>query len=126
MLARALCVAVGVLAAVHACAASVLTVDTEYGPVTGMTDTLGPLTARSWRGIPYAAPPTGLLRWQPPKPPANWTAPLDATVYGAGCPQTCDLPPHTCPVRTDESCLFLNVWSPTGADQSSALPVLFW
>ena len=59
-------------------------------------------------GIPYAAPPTGQLRFAPPQPHAAWTAPLRATQYGSPCPQTNRLNSAS----TDEDCLFLNVYAP--------------
>ncbi len=40
-----------------------------------------------YKGIPYARPPVGPLRWQPPQPPEPWTKPLRATAFGPVCPQ---------------------------------------
>src|SRR4051812_32171835 len=42
---------------------------------------------RSYRGIPYAAPPVGALRWKAPQPVATWTGVRDGSQYGAECPQ---------------------------------------
>jgi len=41
----------------------------------------------SFRGLPYAAPPTGNLRWRPPQPAPGWSGVRDATQFGPGCPQ---------------------------------------
>ncbi|MGQ0506187.1 MAG: carboxylesterase family protein [Myxococcaceae bacterium] len=49
------------------------------GPVVGYQEKNGAL---AWLGIPYARPPTGLLRWKAPRPVAHWTAPRDATRFG--------------------------------------------
>src|SRR5579864_3450969 len=78
---------------------------------------------RSFRGIPYAAPPVGPLRWQPPQPHAHWKGILQTTQFGSSCPQT--LGPFGVP-STDEDCLFLNVYTPAGASPASKLPVMFW
>jgi carboxylesterase type B len=42
---------------------------------------------RVWRGIPYAAPPVGRLRWAPPQPAEPWQTTLNATKFGFACPQ---------------------------------------
>src|SRR5271170_6063815 len=60
-------------------------------------------------GVPYAAPPTGELRWKPPKPVARWAGMRDATQFGAACPQLPE-PWLTYP-HWSEDCLFLNVWT---------------
>jgi len=78
---------------------------------------------RAFRGIPYAAPPVGDLRWRPPQPHARWTGVRNATQFGSSCPQT--LGPFGVP-STDEDCLFLNVYTPAGATAGSRLPVMFW
>lgn len=81
---------------------------------------------RTCRGIPYAAPPVGELRWQRPQPAARWSGVLNATADPPGCMQLCEQPPHTCPPVMSEDCLYMNVFSPTGAGPGANLPVMFW
>ncbi|MFT4677438.1 MAG: para-nitrobenzyl esterase [Patiriisocius sp.] len=91
-------------------------------------------------GIPFAAPPTGELRWREPQPPASWNGVRDATSYGASCPQlivgeggfrdaiSAGLgiePPEVEDLEYDEDCLFLNVFTSKPAVNAN-LPVLFW
>ena len=89
----------------------------------------GPVQAASvggtwaWFAIPYAAPPVGALRWQAPTPPACWSAPLAATTFGSECVQ---LDTDGTTVVGAEDCLTMNVWAPSSATPSSALPVLFF
>ncbi|MGE4054792.1 MAG: carboxylesterase/lipase family protein, partial [Vicinamibacterales bacterium] len=82
---------------------------------------------RVFRGIPYAAPPVGNLRWRPPQRVVPWEGLRDATAYGAECPQS-PLPPTSIYARPEqpqsEDCLFLNVWAPPPA--SAPLPVVVW
>lgn len=75
---------------------------------------------REFLGIPYAAPPVGALRWQPPQPATAWSTPRDATRRRDACPQ----PYEGFARETSEDCLNLNVWIPDGA--TAALPVLLW
>lgn len=78
-----------------------------------------------FRGIPYAAPPVGDLRWRPPQPVPPWTEPRPATDFGPACPQPNRTSPLLPPVgRTDEDCLYLNVWTP-GLDGEKR-PVMVW
>jgi len=101
-----------------------LTVETAHGPVRG--GNAGDVDV--WKGVRFAAPPTGERRWRHAAEPEPWTAVADADRYGHVCPQptmpVIDLGPDT---TTDEDCLFLNVWTPAGAAGSDArLPVLVW
>ncbi len=68
---------------------------------------------RVFRGIPFAAPPLGDLRWRPPAPVAPWQGERDATKFGTICPQLPMLAAMTGePFPTpNEDCLFLNVWT---------------
>ncbi|RYY26921.1 MAG: carboxylesterase [Sphingomonadales bacterium] len=73
----------------------------------------------AFRGIPYAAPPVGALRWRPPAAAIPWTGVRKADKFGASCPQ-----PRSAEAM-DEDCLFLNVW--TGAASSKERrPVMVW
>jgi para-nitrobenzyl esterase len=83
-----------------------LEVEVESGRVRGIA-TGG---ARAFLGIPYAAPPVGDLRWRPPASAAAWDGTLDASQWGAGCPQ--DESPMTEAPSLSEDCLTLNVWAP--------------
>src|SRR6266446_776098 len=61
----------------------------------------------AFRGIPYAAPPLGDLRWQPPQGPLAWAGTRDASAYGDMCMQTDD---NTNQAVGSEDCLFLNIF----------------
>jgi len=84
----------------------------------------------SCKGIPFAAPPVGDLRWRPPQPAARWTGVRQAQEFGADCMQGRFGPPPApgAPVERapSEDCLFLNVWTPASATLSSKLPVMLW
>jgi para-nitrobenzyl esterase len=98
---------------------------TASGEVIGFVDTNG---SHVWRGIPYAAPPTGALRWRAPRDPQPWQGIRSALAFGARCPQYTSSLEATRKLGTvygSEDCLTLNVWAPPHA-QSERLPVMFW
>jgi para-nitrobenzyl esterase len=83
------------------------------------------------RGVPFARPPVGELRFRPSQPPKEWLGLREATHFGPACPQPpmwsgVPIPPSVLDVRApmSEDCLYLNVWSPAGA--TARLPVLVW
>jgi para-nitrobenzyl esterase len=85
----------------------------------------GPLLGTSsgatcaYEGIPYAAPPTGALRWKAPQPAASWTTPR-ASQLAQGCPQGAS---NFGVASTVEDCLYLNVWTPS-VHPAAPLPVM--
>jgi len=103
-----------------------LIVSTEQGQIQGYINAGG---VRQWKGIPYAQPPVGSLRWEWPLPVEKFSSdPFIADVDVAGCPQHCNLPPGNCPAfGTSEDCLFLSVFSPAEpSDDADGYPVMFW
>lgn len=111
-----------VMAPVPAAAADGPVVDAPAGKVQG-SEAKG---IRIFKGIPYAAPPVGELRWTPPHAVTDWQDVRDATKFGAACMQpkprgpsiyAWDLP------AMSEDCLSLNIWAPENA---KGAPVFLW
>jgi para-nitrobenzyl esterase len=102
-----------------------LVVETAAGKVRGLRkDGLA-----HWRGIPYAAPPAGALRFLPPRPPPPWTGERDATRFGPLAPQSRDpriamMSGVSGKLAMSEDCLVLNVVSPAADD--ARRPVVVW
>lgn len=107
----------GADAVVNALAADPLLVRTTSGALRGTMAGSVDL----FLGIPFAAPPTGALRFAAPAPPASWEGELDASRPGAICPQL-----TLAGVSGDEDCLSLNVYRPAAHDAATPLPVLVW
>lgn len=91
-----------------------LEVRTHYGSVSG-AETQG---LRVFKGIPYATPPVGDLRWKRPLPPKPWTGVRPATEFAASCIQ-----PSPRVQKQSEDCLYLNVW---GLPSARNAPVMLW
>jgi len=84
---------------------------------------------RVYRGIPYAEPPVGELRWKPPQPAASWKGVREAKEFGNACWQT----PYPAAFAIyqsalpamSEDCLYLNIWT-TAKSEKDRLPVMVW
>jgi para-nitrobenzyl esterase len=99
-------------------------VKTDKGTVEGEATTDGRVMA--FKGIPYAAPPLGNLRWAPPAPAEAWTGVRSAHDFGYHCVQSAnynDMAFHD--PGPSEDCLTLNVWAPANAAPGK-LPVMVW
>jgi para-nitrobenzyl esterase len=98
-------------------------VETTYGPVGGTDDG----RARAWKGIRYAAPPVGDLRFRAPEPPKRWTEVADATTFGPACPQP-PIPniPLDLGAPQSEDCLTLNIWASSDTEPGDRKPVMVW
>ncbi len=97
-------------------------VSTSAGRVQGQSE--GNLDI--FKGIPYAAPPVGKLRWKPPEPAKPWQGIRQATRFGFACYQPGPIPSSIYagkPVPMSEDCLTLNIWAPKHAHNA---PVFFW
>ena len=104
-----------------AAAAALVTIDA--GAVQGVAPSPDS-PVRVYRGIPFARPPVGPLRWQPPQPVQPWQGIRDCTEFGPSCPQP---PARIVPEiqgAKSEDCLYLNVW--TAASPGDNRPVLVW
>jgi para-nitrobenzyl esterase len=81
----------------------------------------------SYKGIPFAAPPVGELRWKAPQPVVAWEGVRECKDFGPECPQT-PYPQgslyYSPPQKQSEDCLYLNVW--TGAKDGEKRPVMVW
>jgi para-nitrobenzyl esterase len=108
---KAFAFALGLTATVNFASTPPMQVRTESGVVEGRVSADGKI--RIFKGIPFAAPPTGDLRWQVPKPPLAWEGVRQTTDFGPHCMQGAiykgmvfrDSGPS-------EDCLSLNVWTP--------------
>jgi para-nitrobenzyl esterase len=92
----------------------------DTGMISGTTT--GSPDVRVFKGIPYAAPPVGDLRWRAPKPAAHWEGTRQADQFGPVCMQGGDQ-------KMSEDCLYLNVWTAAkapGSKTSDKRPVMLW
>ena len=79
---------------------------------------------RVFKGVPFAAPPVGELRWQAPRAVVSWTGVRDATAFGPACVQPKMFSDIDFP-NVSEDCLTLNIWTPAKA-ATERLPVMVW
>jgi len=96
-------------------------VETKEGPVQGFTAK----GVTEFLGIPYAEPPVGALRWQPPKDHAPWTNVLKATEFAPICALVTTLGVFSGAANNNEDCLYLNVFTPE-PNPSAPFPVIVW
>jgi para-nitrobenzyl esterase len=114
---------VGFAALAFASPALAQIVDAPSGSVQGTRE--GEM--RVFKGIPYAVPPLGGMRWRPPAPMQPWTGVRAATEFGPACVQPQSKTPSVYspaePLPVSEDCLTLNIWAPANAKKA---PVFFW
>lgn len=117
------------IAFVAAAIAAVLTVLASAAPPVrvegGLVEGIVENGLAIYKGIPFAAPPVGDLRWRPPQPVKSWEGVLKAHFFAPACPQAQLAIPIFPAVETSEDCLHLNVWTPAASQQES-LPVMVW
>jgi para-nitrobenzyl esterase len=96
----------------------------DSGLISGIAGTN--TAVRVFRGIPYAAPPVGNLRWREPQPAAHWEGVRKADQFGSMCTQPAFRgAPSANPPKSSEDCLFLNVWTAAAA-ANERRPVMLW
>jgi para-nitrobenzyl esterase len=121
LLARA-CAAVAVLALCFSADAQVLSAKVAGGELQGVAAN----GVVSFKGIPFAAPPVGDLRWRKPQPAAAWQGVREAHAFAASCMQDpAMLQIQQAPPAMGEDCLYLNVWTPAKSARER-LPVMVW
>lgn len=117
------CAVAALLLAVSGAAYAGTPVKIDSGAVSGSTSD----GVESFKGIPFAAPPLGDLRWRAPQPVTPWQGVRDSTQFGHDCMQT-PFGGDAAPLGTTpaEDCLVLNVWRPDGSKPGDKLPVIVW
>src|SRR5258708_8278225 len=95
---------------------------TKAGPIEGSTSD----GVRAFKGVPFAAPPVGALRWKPPQPLTKWTDVRQTTAFSPQCMQGRPFADMVFRSNgTSEDCLYLNVWTPAGPP-GQRLPLLVY
>ena len=94
---------------------------TDSGALSGLTEQ-GLVV---FRGVPFAAPPTGPLRWRPPAPHSPWLGTRTAVAFAPACMQEGVSMPGEAPPAVSEDCLYLNIWAPRPG-RLKKLPVIVW
>jgi para-nitrobenzyl esterase len=94
---------------------------TEKGEISG--DSENGLAV--YKGVAFASPPVGNLRWRPPTEPASWKGVRKADAFAPACMQDGVSMPGEVPPKVSEDCLYLNIWTPAKSTQEH-LPVIVW
>jgi para-nitrobenzyl esterase len=97
------------------------TTSTESGTISGIRES----GLHIYKGVPFAAPPVGDLRWRPPAPVTPWTGTRKAEAFAPACMQAGVSMPGETPPSVSEDCLYLNIWTPAKSAQER-LPVIVW
>jgi carboxylesterase type B len=107
---------------------SEIVLPTRMGKIKGINKTVDNQQVFQFRGIPFAAPPVGALRFRKPEPSANWTGTLDATIFGPACLQMVPVQFLTALPNPEmsEDCLHLNIFIPRSVDKSKPRSVMIW
>ena len=102
---------------------------TESGAISGVSEN----ELSVYKGMPFAAPPIGDLRWRAPIPVATWTGTRKADTFASACMQVGVSMPGETPPAVNEDCLYLNIWTPAQAKTTTKstparqpLPVIVW
>ncbi|KAJ8310834.1 hypothetical protein KUTeg_012699 [Tegillarca granosa] len=102
------------------------TVSTCSGPVKGIVEYRGNEKIYNFRGIPYAKPPIGDLRFRKPEPIESWVNVLDATRFGAPCVQSQLFGNVFYGGSVSEDCLYLNIYVPNNISMTNKMAVMVW
>ena len=78
-----------------------------------------------YKGVPFAAPPVGDLRWRPSAPVTPWAGTRKTDAFAPACMQTGASMPGETPPAVSEDCLYLNIWTPAKSAHER-LPVIVW
>ena len=93
----------------------------ESGTISGVRE--GGLSV--YKGVPFATPPVGELRWRPPARVAPWTDLRKDEAFAPACMQDSVSMPGETPPKVSKDCLYLNIWAPAKGTQEH-LPVIVW
>ena len=122
---------VAVLIALAACSAAITSASDEVTIASGKLNGAynSDHSVLIFKGIPFAAPPTGDLRWRAPQPAKEWSGVRAADKFGSACMQTDvfgDILQFMRDAQPSEDCLNLTIWLPASAKAKSKLPVFLW
>jgi para-nitrobenzyl esterase len=115
------CAALLLATALFADISEARSISTESGVIAGVRE--GGLDV--YRGIPFAAPPLGALRWRAPAPVTPWAGTRKAASFAPACMQEGVSMPGESPPTVSEDCLYLNIWAPSKVS-AHRLPVIVW